>query len=131
MAICDEMIDTSRHMSTRPSSTIHRNISIKDIYYYASWGPNTGETSSSGLYDVTIGFSSHFGIFQRFCFPRHVSTFLIADLTHGDVLKAHASNPLSSSNLRARPPRYILGGATDPGFSSKYFPIYLKISSAF
>ena len=131
MDICDDMIETSRHMSTRPSSTIHRNIPIKDIYYDASWGPNTGETSSSGLYDVTIGVSADFGISKRSCFPRYVSTFLVAALTYCDTLKAHASTPLLSSTLCTRPLRYILGGPTEPVFSSKYFPISFKISYAF
>jgi hypothetical protein len=101
--------DTSKQMSTRPSSTIHFRIPITDWKYAASLGFSSGVMSSPGRYDVCVGVSALLGSLPSLR-SRYCSTFLTASCTYCDEPKAHALTPFPSSTSRMEPPKYRLGG---------------------
>src|SRR5210317_74760 len=79
----DDINEHSRQMSTLPNSTIQRSTPISDMYHEASFVPNSGVASNSGLYKVRMGVFTLAGILNRLSpartlSDRNFSTFLTA-----------------------------------------------------
>eukprot|EP00957_Ditylum_brightwellii_P190876 14533939-Ditylum_brightwellii.AAC.1 len=73
-------MDTSKHMSIPPNSTIHLSIPLSDWWYALSTGDSTGMMSNSGLYDALISISTFAGLAHlgSFLFSRYSATFFTA-----------------------------------------------------
>ena len=124
-AIWDNNIDTSRQISTRPILTIQRRMPIINWWYAESTAFNSDVVRISVLYEVWIGVSA---LESSLCLvvTRYSSTLCTADYTYCNDMKPQVLDPFARVFFRMCPPRYILGGPTDPGFIVNYLPILLS-----